>query len=186
MCKEPIHRESIEPCSPSFNLPVAASNGLEDKGHIDRTFKASACSGVELSYQNSSKPQGANEVVKLRRTTHSLKSRRNAWMASPAVTIKNSSEAHSSGAGLAGDAKSLGPCRLPSWESSPIITLSGNGSLAAGSSTTLSRTRRGWEVRNCVKSSLRIVLGYRNNQTAARVKSHKFNESSCTAPAPDF
>lgn len=153
MCKEPIHGESIEPYSPSFNLPVAASNGLEDKGRIDRTFKASACSGVELSYQNSSKAQGANEVVKLRRTTHSLKSRRNAWMASPAVTIKNSSEVHSSGAGLAGEAKSLVPCRLPSWESSLIITLSGNGSLALGSSTTLISHPSRLEVRNCVKSS---------------------------------
>jgi site-specific recombinase XerD len=31
-----------------------------------------------------------------------------------------------------------------------------------------------------------VVLGYRNNQTAAGVKSHKLDESSYTAPAPDL
>src|ERR1700737_4556105 len=61
----------------------------------------------------------------------------NSWMDSPATRIKNSPEVLSMGAELTGDAKSLVPCRFPSWESSLIFTLSGNGSAAVGSSTTL-------------------------------------------------
>jgi hypothetical protein len=33
---------------------------------------------------------------------------------------------------------------------------------------------------------LRVVPGYRNNQTAAGVKSHKLDESSYTTPTPDL
>jgi hypothetical protein len=33
---------------------------------------------------------------------------------------------------------------------------------------------------------LRVVLGYRNNQTAAGVESHKYDESSNTASDPDL
>ena len=74
-------------------------------------------------------------------------------MASPAVAIKNSAEVLFMGAGLTGDAKSLVPRRLPSWESSLIVTLSANGSVAVGFSTTLISHPSSLEARNCVKSS---------------------------------
>jgi wyosine [tRNA(Phe)-imidazoG37] synthetase (radical SAM superfamily) len=86
-------------------------------------------------------------------THYCLESRRNSWMASPAVANKNSAEVLSLGAGLAGDAKFLVPCRLPNWEPVLIVTLSANGSVAVESSTTLISHPSSMEARNCVKSS---------------------------------
>jgi hypothetical protein len=74
-------------------------------------------------------------------------------MVSPAVRIKNSAGVFFMGPGLAVDAKSLVPCMLPSWESSLILTLPGNGSVAVGSSTALISHPSSLETRNYVKSS---------------------------------
>lgn len=86
--------------------------------HVEFPFSKDRVSPVRRFFGLTSRnlsplcPINSDQVLFLPASPYSLDSRRNWWMASREVTIKNSADVISMGAGLLRDAKPLVPCRF--------------------------------------------------------------------------